>query len=309
MPVCRLVFVVAAALVLSISTASAQSQRWDWCNGNNDASPDLIVSGCTAVIQSGKERAKDLATAFYNRGNALRNKLEYDRAIADYDQAIKLDSKDYDFYADRGWAYHQKGDFDRAIEDYSRAIGLDPDNARAFSMRGAAWQRKGDYDRAIKDNDEAIRIDPRNPLPYNTRGNDYREKGDYERALQDYAAALDLDPDNDLVFANRCYTRALAGRYDLALKDCNESVRLNPSGNWYALGRRGLVYFLMAQDEKAIADFNAALKINPNNSNALYSRGLVNLRRGDKAAGDADIARAKHLQANVAEYFARHGVK
>ena len=121
--------------------------------------------------------------------------------------------------------------------------------------------------------------------------------------------ALDLDPDNDLVFANRCYTQALAGRYDLALKDCNESVRLNPSGNWYALGRRGLVYFLMAQDDKAIADYDAATKINPNNANTLYGRGLAKSRMGDKAAGDADIARAKRLQANVAEYFARHGVK
>jgi Flp pilus assembly protein TadD len=66
---------------------------------------------------------------------------------------------------------------------------------------------------------------------------------------------------------------------------------------------------MMGESEKAVADFNTALKINPNNSNALYGRGLVKSRMGDKAAGDADIARAKRLQANVAEYFARHGVK
>ena len=129
----------------SISTASAQSQRWDWCNGNNDALPDLVISGCTAVIQSGKEGAKELAVAFHNRGNAFRIKLEYDRAIKDYDQAIKLDPKDNDLYVDRGWAYHQKGDFDRAIEDTARRrSGLDPDNERAFvhARRGLAAQRR-----------------------------------------------------------------------------------------------------------------------------------------------------------------------
>lgn len=310
MPVCNSIVIAVAFVVLSASAVFAQTgQRWDWCNGKNDASPDLIVSGCTAVIQSGREGAKNLAIAFHNRGNAFRVKAEYDRAIADFDQSIKLDPKAYDPYVDRGWTYHQKGDFDRAIESHSEAIKRDRDNERAFIGRGAAWQRKGDYDRAIKDNDEAIRINPKNALAYNIRGNDYRERLDYERALQDYNAALDLDPDDEVVFANRCYALALAGRHELALKDCNEAIRLRPLGNWYALGRRGLVYFLMGQNEKAIADYDAAMKINPNISTALYGRGLAKSRMGDVAAGEADVARAKRLQANIAEQFARHGVK
>jgi tetratricopeptide (TPR) repeat protein len=310
MPVIGRTLVIAVAgLILSASATLAQNQRWDWCNGKNDASADLIVSGCTALIQAGKERAKKLAIAFHNRGNALRRKAEYDRAIADFDQSIKLDPKAYDPYVDRGWTYHQKGDFDRAIESHSEAIKRDRDNERAFIGRGAAWQRKGDYDRAIEDNDEAIRINPKNVLAYNIRGNDYREKLNYDRALQDYNAALDLDPGDEVVFANRCYAQALAGRHELALKDCNEAIRLQPSGNWYALGRRGLVYFLMGQNEKAIADYDAAMKINPNISTILYGRGLAKSRLGEAAASEADFARAKQLLANVAELFARHGVK
>lgn len=311
MPVCYRAFAVAVVFVpLSVGAAFAQTgQRWDWCNGKNDASPDLVISGCTAVIQSGKERAQNLAIAFHNRGNAFRIKAEYDRAIQDYDQSIKLNPNAYDSYVNRGWTYHQKGDFDRAIASHSEAIRRDPDSERAFIGRGAAWQRKGDYDRAIKDNDEAIRINPRKASAYNIRGNDYREKLDYERALQDYNAALDLDPGDEVAFANRCYAQALTRRYELALQDCNEAMRLQPSGNWYALGRRGLVYFLMGQNEKAIADFDMAMKINPNNSNALFGRGLAKSRMGDVAAGEADVARAKRLQANVIEYFARHGVK
>jgi tetratricopeptide (TPR) repeat protein len=298
------------AVIVSAGMAFAQSaQRWDWCNGKNDASPDLIVSGCTAVIQSGREDAEDLAIAFYNRGTAFRIKSEFDRAIADYDQSIKLNPKAYDPYVDRGWAYHLKGDFDRAIENYSEAIKLDSENERAFIMRGAAWQRKGDYDRAIHDNDEAIRINPKNANAYMTRGNDYREKLDYERALQDYNSALDLEPDDGVLFANRCYVHALAGHHELALKDCNESIRLRPADNWYALGRRGFAYLLMLQHEKAIADFDAALKINPNNSVVLFARGLAKSRMGHQAAGEADFARAKRMQSNVAELLARHGVK
>ena len=306
----RKICLAVAAVIVSAATAFAQSaERWDWCNGKNDASPDLIVSGCTAVIQSGKEGAKDLAIAFYNRGTAFRIKSEFDLAIADYDQSIKLDPKAYDPYVDRGWAYHLKGDFDRAIENHSEAIKLDNENERAFIMRGAAWQRKGDYDRAIHDNDEAIRINPKNANAYMTRGNDYREKLDYSRALQDYNSALDLEPEDGVLFANRCYVHALAGHYELALKDCNESIRLRSADNWYALGRRGFVYLLMLQHEKAIADFDTALKINPNNSIVLFTRGLAKARIGKQTAAEADFARAKRMQANVAELLARHGVR
>ncbi len=43
------------------------------------------------MIQSGREGQKNLAIAFNNRGNAYSDKKDYDRAIADYDAAIRLD--------------------------------------------------------------------------------------------------------------------------------------------------------------------------------------------------------------------------
>ena len=53
-----------------------------------------------------------------------------------------------------------KGDNDRAIADYDQAIRLKPDDAVAYNNRGAAWYGKGDYARAIGDYDRALQIDP-----------------------------------------------------------------------------------------------------------------------------------------------------
>src|SRR5262249_47557919 len=64
-------------------------------------------------------------------------------------------------YAFRGLAYIKTGDYDRAIRDYDEAIRLDPKFVRAYEERGAAYSWKGDYDRAIRDYDEAIRLDPK----------------------------------------------------------------------------------------------------------------------------------------------------
>ncbi|MBO0800453.1 MAG: tetratricopeptide repeat protein [Blastocatellia bacterium] len=55
------------------------------------------------------------AIAFCNRCFAYSRKSEHDRAIADCDQAIRLDQKYVYAYVNRGFAYQSKGDYDRAI--------------------------------------------------------------------------------------------------------------------------------------------------------------------------------------------------
>jgi tetratricopeptide (TPR) repeat protein len=60
----------------------------------------------------------------------------------------------------RGIAYARKGDFDRAIADYDEALRIKPDYAEALKNRGIAYEKKGDFDRAIADYDEALRIKP-----------------------------------------------------------------------------------------------------------------------------------------------------
>ena len=64
------------------------------------------------------------------------HKGDNDRAIADYNEAIRLDSKSTLAFIGRGDAYANKGDRDRALADYNEAIRLDPNNALAFCNRG-----------------------------------------------------------------------------------------------------------------------------------------------------------------------------
>ena len=44
-----------------------------------------------------------------------------------------------------------KGEYDRAIEDFDQVIRLNPDYLWAYLKRAAAYNAKGDYDRAIRD--------------------------------------------------------------------------------------------------------------------------------------------------------------
>ena len=63
-------------------------------------------------------------------------------------------------FLDRGIAYDHNGDYDRAIEDFTQSIKLKADDPRAFMMRGSAYQHKHEYELAIHDYDQAIKLKP-----------------------------------------------------------------------------------------------------------------------------------------------------
>ena len=82
----------------------------------------------------------DYANAYENRGNAKVNLDQYQEAIADFDEAIRL-QPDYAYaYANRGNAKVNLGQYQEAIADFDEAIRLQPDNAYAYADRGlATW--------------------------------------------------------------------------------------------------------------------------------------------------------------------------
>jgi lipoprotein NlpI len=121
--------------------------------------PD-IVAACTALIQSGKENTEWLARAFYFRGRAYADMKEYDRAIQDCDQAIKLDPS---YVSARAQVYVDKNDYARAIQDYDQAIRLSPTVDRYFSGRGRVRFYQGQFSEANEDFRKALEIDPHQP--------------------------------------------------------------------------------------------------------------------------------------------------
>jgi tetratricopeptide (TPR) repeat protein len=63
----------------------------------------------------------------------------------------------------------------------------------------------------------------------------------------------------------------------------------------------------LSQLDDAIADYEAALKLNPKFAAALYGRGLAKQMKGSD--GDADIAAARAIRPDIAERFAGYGAK
>src|SRR3954453_4404591 len=82
----------------------AADMAWEACRDDRDW--DRRIAGCTEVLGRGQsETQANRAIAYSNRAGAYRQKGEHDRAIADYDEAIRLNPTDAFAYAHRGETY------------------------------------------------------------------------------------------------------------------------------------------------------------------------------------------------------------
>jgi len=189
-----LAFIPAFAWLLA-GTAQAQPRDKNWAQCTGDIDDDnLIIAGCTAIIQSRSEPDANRAIAFRNRCMAINNTGNHDRAIQDCDQAISLSPGNLEAYLSRGHALFNKGDYDRAILDYGQAITLGSNAANTYVARGAAYHKKGDNAHAIEDLNQAIKLDPNDATAFFARGAAYQAQNENDRAIQDYSQAITLAP-------------------------------------------------------------------------------------------------------------------
>jgi len=72
---------------------------------------------------------------------------------------------------------------------------------------------------------------------------------------------------------------------------------------------RALAHLALGDLDDALADYANVLKQQPKNSNALYGRGTVRLKKGDAAGGNDDIAAAKAVSQDIDKAFWRYPVK
>ena len=103
------------------------------------------------------------AEEYSERGGKYFDERNFDKAIADFSEVIKLDSKNSFAYYKRGLSYTNKKEFDLAIVDFTEAIQLEPDKFGDFYFdRALTYIHKGNKDMAISDLEMAVKIDPQN---------------------------------------------------------------------------------------------------------------------------------------------------
>jgi len=247
-----------------------------------------------------------LPLAYNNRGATFRNLGQEQRAIADFDQALRLDPNLALAYSNRGLSCSKLGQYERAIADFDQALRLDPNLALAYSNRGLNYSRLGKEQQAIADFDRALRLDSTFIPAYVNRGNSYGQLGQYERALADYDQALRLDPNDAQVYYNRANEYSRLGREQQALADYDQALRLDPRYA-AAYSNRGLIYSRLGREQQALADYDQALHLNPNLAEVYINRGGTYNKLGQAQRAIADYDQALHIDPKLAIAYSNRG--
>jgi tetratricopeptide (TPR) repeat protein len=193
----------------------------------------LFLVSCLLACSSGEESEPNDTQGYLDRGLAAAQKGELDRAITDFNLALKLNPDKvtaYKIFYNRGVAYKEKGDLDQAIADYSQALRLKKFSL-GFINRGAAFELKGDLDRALDDYNRALEFNSKlADKAYFNRGTIYKKKGELERAIEDYTRAIELNPKFAWAYNNRGVAYFKKMDMDRALVDYKRSLEIDP--NW-----------------------------------------------------------------------------
>lgn len=150
----------------------------------------------TENLDSGKLADSWIAPTLHLRGRAYRLSRQPDKAIADYEAAVKKDPKLDNSWYEMALVFHQRENYDRAINAYSKAIELKPGNHLYWYGRCASRLFINKLKDAEGDCKKSLEIKPDYVLALSTLGRVYEDGKQKQKAIDTYRQVLTLDPNN-----------------------------------------------------------------------------------------------------------------
>jgi len=282
---------MALALILAVIYALWFFEQHAGQATHESAAPVVAGTSTDATSQS----AADLSA----RGFALQTKGDLDGALADYDQAIKLDPHNVEALSRRALAERDKGNWDGALADFNAVLAIAPDNADAYSNRGYVKQTKGDLDGALADYSEALTLKPTSAEAFYNVGLIKVRRGDIDGGIEAFNKAIDLNPKLARPYFSRGNAKNAEGDIDGAIADYTQSIMLDRS---YAMAsfNRGAARQTRGDIVGAFADYSQALVDDPNLAPAYRGRANIEVLRGDFETAVTDAGKAIAIDPNDA---------
>ncbi|MGD2245340.1 MAG: tetratricopeptide repeat protein [Candidatus Aminicenantes bacterium] len=184
----------------------------------------------------------------------------------------KAREKDPRYQYNMGLFYLNSSQLDLSINHLKKSLSLDPKNYLAFNALGLAYSLKGDLKEAVKYYTECIRLNPSLSEAHNNLGSVYQEMELYDKAEEEFlAASLDTQySSRELPFYNLARLYVIQEKTQEALFQVQKALEMKPDFV-LALNLRGKIYVQLDQLDRAIASFEEAKEMDPNDVNLNYN--------------------------------------
>ena len=147
-----------------------------------------------AIWQDAIVHCRSNARAYCNLGLVFKTQGEYDPAIEEFRQAIRLDPEYALAYCNLGVVMIEKGDYGGALEQIRQAVRLEPQFAEAYYDLGLVLCMRSKFQEAVPEFEKAIRLKPEFPAAYNNLGMAFVSLGKFEDAIEQFRRAIQANP-------------------------------------------------------------------------------------------------------------------
>jgi tetratricopeptide (TPR) repeat protein len=152
---------------------------------------EQVVQTLTPILTN----KADLHEGFNLRGVAFLNLKQPEKALADFNTAIKLNSNDYKYFYNRGNVYQATQQLNDALKDYEKAIELNPNQADLHTNKGVVLIQMNRHKEALAALNKAISLNPSERNAIFNRGQVHLFLEDYEKAITDLHHTVEISPD------------------------------------------------------------------------------------------------------------------
>jgi tetratricopeptide (TPR) repeat protein len=142
---------------------------------------------------------------------------------------LELDKYFAPAYAQRAMLYFQKDDFEQALQDFDQAIRLETKQPGYHINRGLVRYHLNDLRGAMDDYDRVVNMDEHNLIARFNRGLLRSQVGDVYGALEDFDKVIELEPDNFMAVYNRAILNEEARNYPQAIRDLDKVINEYPN--------------------------------------------------------------------------------
>ena len=250
------------------------------------------LAAARAELETAIQLQPSYAAAHINLAEVYRRQNNVDAAVEELNRAKELAPRDPRPYRLRGLIFLDQKKDNAALADFDRAQQLETaPEARAEDLRqiGSIHYRGGDFTAALHNYDAALQQAPSDGDLLRLRAETLLKLDRFEDAVTAFTDYLRHGPPLADVYRGRASAYAKLQRYREAVSDYTRALDLEPSSNMHA--RRGWA-LLMQSKALAAADFEEALKLQPENPDSYNGRGYVQVLRGNYSAAIADAEEA-----------------